>query len=80
MDTSVSFEDALKRLEEIVKELEKGDVEIEKALLFFEEGTKLSRVCARKLSQIERKVQILTKGKNDEDVLELFQDIDEEQT
>jgi len=80
MDTSVSFEDALKRLEEIVKELEKGDVEIEKALLLFEEGTKLSRICARKLSQIERKVQILAKGKNDEDVLELFQGIYEEKT
>ncbi len=80
MDTSVSFEDALKRLEEIVKELEKGDIEIEKALLLFEEGTKLSRICAKKLSQIERKVQILTKGKNNEDILELFRDIDEEQT
>ncbi len=79
MDQSISFEDALKRLEEIVKELERGDVEIEKALMLFEEGTKLSRICAKKLSQIERKVQILTKGKNDEDVLELFQDIDEEQ-
>jgi len=79
MDQSISFEDALKRLEEIVKELERGDVEIEKALLLFEEGTKLSRICAKKLSQIERKVQILTKGKNNEDVLELFQDIDDEQ-
>ncbi len=79
MDQSISFEDALKRLEEIVKELERGDVEIEKALMLFEEGTKLSRICAKKLSQIERKVQILTKGKNNEDVLELFQDIDDEQ-
>jgi exodeoxyribonuclease VII small subunit len=79
MEPTVRFEDALKRLEEIVKELEKGDIEIEKALLLFEEGTKLSRICAKKLSQIEHKVEILIKGKNDEDVLELFQDLEPEQ-
>lgn len=78
MDPSMNFEDALKRLEEIVKELENGDIDIEKALTLFEEGTRLSKVCAKKLSKIERRVEILTKGENGENVLELFQDIDNE--
>ena len=77
MSSSITFENALKRLEEIVKELENGDIEIEKALTLFEEGTRLARICAKKLSQIERRVEILKKGENGEDVLELFQGIDE---
>ncbi len=77
MSTAITFEDALKRLEEIVKELENGDVELEKALTLFEEGTRLARICAKKLSQIEKRVEILKKGENGEDVLELFQGIDE---
>ncbi|MCK5095675.1 MAG: exodeoxyribonuclease VII small subunit, partial [Spirochaetes bacterium] len=43
MDSSIKFEDAIKKLENIVKELESGDVEIEKALNLFEEGTRLSK-------------------------------------
>ncbi len=79
MDASASFEESIKRLEEIVKELENGDIEIEKALLIFEEGTKLSRLCAKKLSKIERRVEILTKGRNGEESLELFRDLDTEE-
>lgn len=79
MDGSASFEEAMKRLEEIVRELENGDIEIEKALLIFEEGTKLSRLCAKKLSRIERRVEILTRGREGEENLELFRDLDAEQ-
>ena len=53
--------------------------EIEKALLIFEEGTKLSRLCAKKLSRIERRVEILTRGREGEENLELFRDLDSEQ-
>jgi exodeoxyribonuclease VII small subunit len=78
MDTSMSFEAALKRLEEIVSELESGDIEIERALKLFEEGTKLARTCQKKLSNVERRIEILKKGKNGDDVLELFEEPDEE--
>lgn len=78
MDTSIPFEAALKRLEEIVEELESGEIEIERALKLFEEGTKLARACQKKLSNVERRIEILKKGKNGEDILELFRDIDEE--
>jgi exodeoxyribonuclease VII small subunit len=79
MEPSVTFEDALKRLEEIVKELENGDLGVEKALTLFEEGTRLARICAKKLSKIERRVEILRKGEKGEDILELFPEIEEEQ-
>jgi exodeoxyribonuclease VII small subunit len=77
MDTAMKFEDALKRLEAIVKDLESGEIEIERALSLFEEGTKLSRICAKKLLKIEKRIEILKKGEDGSDVLELFQGIDE---
>lgn len=77
MTSSITFEKAIKRLEEIVKELERGDIEIEKALTIFEEGTKLSKICAKKLLNIEKRIEILKKGEKGEDILELFQGIDE---
>ncbi len=78
MESVDNFEDALKRLEEIVRELENGDIGIEQALNLFEEGTRLSKLCAKKLSKIERRVEILKKGEKGDDVLELFQGLDEE--
>ena len=77
MDRSISFEVAIKRLEEIVGELEGGEIEIERALALFEEGTKLARVCQKKLSNVERRIEILKKGEGGDDILELFADIDD---
>ena len=78
MDSSDNFEDSIKRLENIVKELEGGDVEIGKALDLFEEGTRLSKMCAKKLATVERRVEILKKGGEEDDVLELFQGMEED--
>lgn len=55
------FESALGALEEIVKQLEKGDLPLEKSLELFEEGIRLSRFCYTKLDEAERKVEILLK-------------------
>jgi exodeoxyribonuclease VII small subunit len=79
MDKSITFEAAIKRLEEIVGELEGGETEIERALSLFEEGTRLARVCQKKLSNVERRIEILKKGKDGDDVLDLFEGMDEEQ-
>jgi len=76
-DSTISFENALERLESIVKELESGNVEIERALTLFEEGINLSKTCAKKLLKIEKKVEILKKGENGNDVLELFKETEE---
>jgi exodeoxyribonuclease VII small subunit len=78
MNKTTTFEAAIKRLEEIVGELEGGEIEIELALALFEEGTKLARMCQKKLSNVERRIEILKKGKDGEDILELFAGIDEE--
>ncbi len=56
------FESALDRLEHIVKTLESGDLPLEKALDFFEEGVRLSRFCHARLEQAERRVEILLKN------------------
>ncbi len=58
------FEEAMARLEEIVQELEKGDVPLEQSLKLFEEGIKLSRICNKRLEEAERKVEILLKDKS----------------
>ena len=57
------FEAALSRLEEIVKELETGDLPLEQSLKLFEEGIKLSRICNKRLEDAERRVEILLKDK-----------------
>lgn len=57
-----SFEKALKRLEEIVNKLESGDLPLDESLKIFEEGVKLSRFCAKKLDEAERKVEVLLKN------------------
>ena len=55
------FEEALGKLEEIVKKLEAGDLTLEESLKAFEEGIKLSGFCSRKLDEADRRVEILLK-------------------
>jgi len=55
------FEDCLQRLEQIVDQLEKGDIPLEQALALFEEGMKLSNDCRAELENAEGKVEILLK-------------------
>lgn len=55
------FEDALKKLEEILRKMEAGDLTLEESLRSFEEGIRLSRLCAEKLDEAERRVDILLK-------------------
>lgn len=54
-----SFEEALKRLEDILQQLEHGDLPLETALKTFEEGMRLVRFCTKKLDEVEKKVEIL---------------------
>jgi exodeoxyribonuclease VII small subunit len=53
------FEEALGRLEELVKKMEAGDMTLEESLKAFEEGTRLARFCAKKLDEAERRVDLL---------------------
>ena len=56
-----SFESALEQLEKIVKELETGDLPLEKSLELFEKGMELSENCRRQLSAAETRVEMLLK-------------------
>jgi exodeoxyribonuclease VII small subunit len=59
MSAAGSFEDATTRLAEIVAELERGDLPLERSLALFEEGIKLARGAASQLDAAERKVEEL---------------------
>jgi exodeoxyribonuclease VII small subunit len=59
------FEEALGKLEEIVRRMETGDMGLEESLKAFEEGIKLARVCSRKLDEAERRVDMLLKQGED---------------
>ena len=70
--TEIKFEKAMNRLEKIVEELEKGELDIDKSLHIFEEGIKMSRVCSKKLNEAEKKIEKLTRNQKGELVAELF--------
>jgi exodeoxyribonuclease VII small subunit len=59
--TAPTFEASLEELERIVKELEKGDLPLERSLDLFESGMKLSADCKRQLEEAESRVEILMK-------------------
>ncbi len=56
-----TFEDAMKRLEEIVHDLEGGDLPLEESLRVFEEGMKLVALCSHTLEDAEKKVSLLVR-------------------
>jgi exodeoxyribonuclease VII small subunit len=60
-----NFEASLEELERIVKELEKGDLPLERSLSLFESGMKLSGDCKKMLEQAETRVEILTRKGNE---------------
>jgi exodeoxyribonuclease VII small subunit len=59
-----SFEEAIARLEAVVKELEDGGLPLEKALELFAEGIELSKVCNRSLEAAEQRIAILTRDES----------------
>ena len=61
-----TFEESMKRLEEIVNHLEKGDIPLQKSISLFEEGTSLIAACSTMLDEAEQKVIKLRKGANGE--------------
>jgi len=63
---SVSFAEAVSRLESIVDQLERGDVPLEKSFELFEEGVRLARLCSTKLSEAEKKIEKLSRNEHGE--------------
>jgi exodeoxyribonuclease VII small subunit len=58
-ESALSFEDAIKRLSDIVSSLERGDLPLEDSLRLFEEGVRLSRVSQERLDAAQKKVESL---------------------
>lgn len=61
-----TFEDSMKRLEEIANELEKDDLTLDESIKKFEEGMKLSKECKKMLNEAEKKITILIGDKEEE--------------
>jgi exodeoxyribonuclease VII small subunit len=63
------YEDSLKRLEDIVARLESGQLSLDESLQLFEEGTRLTKVCQKRLTEAELRIERLVgEGDRTEDV------------
>lgn len=60
-EKELSFEQAMEELEKIVEKLEEGDVPLEKAIHYFQEGMKLSKLCHEKLEKVEKQMDYILK-------------------
>ena len=67
-----SFEASLEALEEIVQQLEGGDLPLEKSLELFENGIRLSRQCQERLNQAERRIEVLLRDNQGRPVVSAF--------
>ena len=62
----MTYETAVKRLEEIVSTLERNEVSLDESMKLFEEGTALTALCSKKLEEAQQKITVLTKEENKE--------------
>ena len=62
--SDIKFEDGLQRLEQIVDQLEAGNLGLEESLKVFEEGVGLARLCARYLDEAEKRIELLTRDES----------------
>jgi exodeoxyribonuclease VII small subunit len=70
--TEMKFDQALRRLEKLVEEMEEEEVPLEESLKKYEEGVRLARLCLEKLKQAEKKIEILKKPVGEEPQTEPF--------
>lgn len=62
----MTFEDALKELEEIVKKLENGETSLEESMSLFEEGVRLTKNCRKMLDEAQLKVKKVTETSSED--------------
>lgn len=60
----LNFEEAMARLEQIVRALEGGNVPLDESLTLYEEGVKLVKLCSSRLDNAEKRIKILVDGGN----------------
>ncbi len=73
MKNKTNFEQSIKELEDIVKQLERGELSLDESLDFFQKGVELSKVCSKMLDEAEQRINILVKDKNGEVVEKPFE-------
>ena len=73
------FEEALEELEKVVEQLESGELSLEGSLAAFEEGVRLVKYCNQKLTEVERKIELLVKDKEGKVQLKPLADADDEE-
>jgi exodeoxyribonuclease VII small subunit len=66
-----TFETAMKQLEQIVQDLETGDMPLEKAIKKFEEGIQISKYCSKKLDESEKRITLLMRDSDGVKVSEI---------
>ena len=66
MDKKINFEDSMKKLEDIAKELERDDLTLDESVKKFEEGMALSKACKEMLDEAEKKITILINNEEKE--------------
>jgi exodeoxyribonuclease VII small subunit len=69
-----TFEASLEALEQIVRELERGDLPLQKSLELFEQGIRLSRECQERLDQAERRIEVLLRDNQGRPVVTAFKE------
>jgi exodeoxyribonuclease VII small subunit len=74
-----NFETALEDLEQVVEQLESGDLALEDSLAAFEKGVGLAKFCNQKLNEVEKKVELLIKDKEGKLQLKAFGDLAEDE-
>lgn len=75
----MNFEEAIERLEEVVKELEDGGLSLDKSLETFAEGIKLIEFCSKELDQAEKKIQLVLKKDEEYNDIEIVPFTEEEE-
>ena len=74
---TINFEKTLDQLEELVEDMEHGELSLEESLKAFEKGIKLTRDCQSSLNQAEQKVQLLIEENNQLTAID-FEDDDQQ--
>jgi exodeoxyribonuclease VII small subunit len=68
------FEEALQELEKVVEQLESGDLSLEDSLAAFEDGVRLVKYCNQKLTEVEKRIELLVKNKEGKLQLKLLEE------
>lgn len=68
----IKFEEAIKKLEKIVEDLENGDLSLDDALKKYQDGMEMARLCNQRLENAKKKIDVLAKNKKGEFELKSF--------